>query len=205
MRLKYTVCCLAVLLTSSFVSNAYTAANPVTDFIAGADSAAIAGGDDALSRFVSENAILVGAAVGHLLDSAIEQGDDGQVEAEKESTAFAEQIAMSYKQHTGSEAPLRLVRLYRSWDENQRALRSNAKDLEEQAIRAQQSRNYQTAIEQPRRSTKRFKMNARLRAYGASLAWSIGMPVISKRCVNTTSVLSLPGAPSRIASGKAEC
>jgi CHAT domain-containing protein/tetratricopeptide (TPR) repeat protein len=109
------------------------AVDPVAVFIAEADSTARAGGDSALALYVAEYRLRVGAAVGQLLDTAIELGDGGDRNAETENIEFAARLGVLYERATGSRSPSRLVDTYRSWSSEERALRRDAKGLERQS------------------------------------------------------------------------
>ncbi len=121
------------------------AVDPVSAFIAGADSTARAGGDSALSVRVDEHRVIVGAAVGQLLDTAIESGDGGDRHAEKENIDFAARLGVIYERATGSRAPSRLVDTYRSWTPAERTLRREAKGLEQKSNEARKAGEYDQA------------------------------------------------------------
>jgi CHAT domain-containing protein len=123
------------------------AQDPVNEFIARADSIATSGGDAALSAYVGEHSIIVGAAVGRLLDVAIQVGDEGQKDAESENIAFSEKVARFYENSTGSHALLDLVATYKGWIPAQRATRRDAKALEQQANDAKSARDFNKALE----------------------------------------------------------
>ena len=124
-------CCLCLLWSHSSAS-----VDPVTSFIVSADSVARSGGDDALRSVLSDNALLAGAAVGQLLDTAVELGDAGKPAEEAENFEFAERLARLYAAQSGVESPLELTRTYRAWGESERLARRGAKALEKQAADA---------------------------------------------------------------------
>ncbi|NIM66316.1 MAG: CHAT domain-containing protein [Candidatus Latescibacteria bacterium] len=120
--------------------------DPVHTFIIKADSLARADTEQ-LTAFLSERSILVGAAVGQLLDTAFQLGEGGDQAAEKENVDFAERLARSYKKNTGSGILLELVETHRKWTPQQRALRKNAKAVEEEATTARNSGELDRAVE----------------------------------------------------------
>jgi CHAT domain-containing protein/Tfp pilus assembly protein PilF len=122
------------------------ASDPIDSFIVRCDSIANASGDQALAEFVTENRILVGAAAGRLSDIAIELDAAGQPGAAKENLDFAGRISGIYRSATGSRAPLDLVETYRGWTEAEKAIRMEAKKLEEGAVEARNAGEYERAI-----------------------------------------------------------
>jgi len=64
-------------LAANIPGSIHASEDPVTTFIIKADSLAQAGGDDLLVPYLLEDSILGGAAVGQLLDVALELGDGG--------------------------------------------------------------------------------------------------------------------------------
>lgn len=123
------------------------AADPVQVFIARADSLVRAGDAQGLVAVVVERSVIVGAAVGAILDAAVDAGDSGDTAGEQERLAFAERLSVIYKEKTGSSAPLDLVATYRGFTPEQRSLRREAKGLEAQARTARQSGNLTGAAE----------------------------------------------------------
>lgn len=121
--------------------------DPVTVFIATADSLAASGGDALLSPYVSAHAILVGAAVGRLLDAAFQIGEAGDAAAEKENVDFAEKLAVICKARTGSTVPLELVEIYINWKPAQRRLRAKAMQMEAEAAEARCAGDLDKAVE----------------------------------------------------------
>lgn len=119
--------------------------DPVDTFIVKADSIASVAGDDALDAYICANDILVGAAVGQLLDAALELREDGQVEAAEENLVLADRLARSYRAQTGSSAQLDLVARYRGWDARQHAVWRHAKALVDTATEARDSGRYDRA------------------------------------------------------------
>lgn len=135
------------VLVIHFPCRVNASTDPVTAFIVTADSLATSGGDELLSPYVSEHAILVGAAVGQLLNVAFQIGEAGDAAAERENVAFAEKIATIYETHTGSGAPLELVEIYKNWKPAQRALRTKAIEMETEAAAARGAGDLERAIE----------------------------------------------------------
>jgi CHAT domain-containing protein/Tfp pilus assembly protein PilF len=122
--------------------------DPIDVFITAADSIATAGGDGPLGDFVAKNQAIAGAAVGLILDIAIEVGDAGQKDGEAENIVFCDRVARAYKERTGSTALTDLVTIYSGWNSTQRATRQKAKNLEVQANEAKSARDYDTAVKQ---------------------------------------------------------
>ncbi|MEJ2719661.1 MAG: tetratricopeptide repeat protein, partial [bacterium] len=125
--------------------------DPVTTFIIEADSIARVGGDEALGGYVGEHSIMVGAAVGQLLDVGFEVGQGGDTAAEEENVAFAERVARLLEQTGGSGVPSELVRVYKSWTPEQRAKRAEIKALEAEAFDARNTGEFDKAVEMFRR------------------------------------------------------
>jgi CHAT domain-containing protein/Tfp pilus assembly protein PilF len=125
------------------VSSAY---DPVTEFIVQSDSIARTLHDEALGRYVSDNLVLAGAAVGQLAGVAAQIREEGQIEAAEENLALAKHIALLYRKQTGSQAPLDLVATYRAWEPEQRALRLRARALEQEATGARDAGEIDRAI-----------------------------------------------------------
>ena len=122
------------------------AADPVEAFIIEADSIAAAGGDQALAAYVSDRAVLVGAAAGRLADVAIDLNEAGQTGAAEENLAFAERLSLVYRDLSGSSSPLELVRTYATWDAAALETRRRAGALEEAAVEARNAGDYDGAI-----------------------------------------------------------
>jgi CHAT domain-containing protein/tetratricopeptide (TPR) repeat protein len=120
-------------------------ADPVTEFIVAADSLSRLGDEEFAAR-IAERSILVGAAVGQLLDAAFETGEGGDRAAEEENVAFAERVALVHESTSGSTIPIELVRTYRGWTADQRAARLRAKGLEAEASSAQDSGDIDAAV-----------------------------------------------------------
>jgi CHAT domain-containing protein/Tfp pilus assembly protein PilF len=133
------------------------ASDPVQVFIIEADSIAKASGDDAVTAYIIDNSILVGAVVGVVLDAAIEAGDAGNSAGEAENLAFAERVGALYRESTGSGALLDLVAIYRSWTPPQRDLRRQGKALEKQARQAEDDGKYAHAAELLEDANRIFK------------------------------------------------
>ncbi|MEJ2722095.1 MAG: tetratricopeptide repeat protein, partial [bacterium] len=124
--------CSFLLLVLFLVPSSF-ASDPVTTFIVHADSIANIPDDAAFERFVGDNAILVGAVVGQLIDVAVQIAGDGQAEAAEENFEFARRIAAVHEQLSGSAAPGRLIDIYTCWDDAARQTRRIAKALEQLA------------------------------------------------------------------------
>ena len=143
--LKVFVCILPLLIN---IPNSIDASeDPVTAFILNADSLAQAGGDDLLVPYILENSILIGATVGQLLDVALEIGDGGNKDAERENVTFAEHLGRLYQENGGSHIPLGLVEIYEGWTTEQRAQRRRAKGLEKEAVNARNTGELDRAVE----------------------------------------------------------
>lgn len=145
-KLQAALLALAVSLLVGLPNTTAASQDPVAHFIAFADSLSQAGDDGALSSFVEANAVLVAAAVGQLLEAAIETGDGGDRSGERASMAFTERLAQRYQKCTGSQAPLDLVAVYRGWTPEQRSIRKRAKELEKQASSAQKAGDLDKAV-----------------------------------------------------------
>jgi len=113
--------------------NLALAFEPVQVFVAKADSIAGTHGDEALANYIAENTVLVGNAVGMLLDDAINDGDTGNKDGERERMGLAERISRHYYEQSGSSVLLDLVTTYKSWTPDQRTRRSEAKAFDAQA------------------------------------------------------------------------
>ena len=122
-----------------------SAADPVAVFVARADSTVHAGGESALEGLVAENPVIVGAAVGQLLDTAIELGDSGDSLGEKENVDLADRLGAAYGRVSGSGATSELVETYRSWTREERALRREAKVLEQKSADARKTGDFESA------------------------------------------------------------
>jgi len=133
---------IAILLPSA----ALAAADPVTNFIVRADSIAQLGDEDALRRFVAENVVVTGAAVGQLLDAAIEAGEGGDAQGESDNIAFAERLALLYEKAAGSRAPYDVVSRYRSWKADDRDARRKAKTAEKRSAEAKSAGDLDGAV-----------------------------------------------------------
>ncbi len=122
----------------------WSAPDPVDQFIVVADSLSRVG-DDALTGYVREHRVLVGAAVATLLDAGFQAAADGNTEGEKENVDFAERVATIYAAHGGTPIPQGLVATYRAWTPAQRATKSRAMDLERQAVEARDKKDLDRA------------------------------------------------------------
>jgi CHAT domain-containing protein/Tfp pilus assembly protein PilF len=121
-------------------------ADPISAFIAHADSIAKAGGDAKLTPYVVENSILVGAVVGRLLDVGFDAGDGGDKTGEKENLALALRIARLHRDNGGSAAPMHLAETFEGWDAKQRETRKRAKALEADAVTARDAGEYDRSL-----------------------------------------------------------
>ncbi len=130
---KFRCVAFVVLLGVVFSWNLCLAADPVQVFIDGADSIAAASDDDAFAAYVAGNSILAGAAVGVVLSEAIELGDSGDPDGEKQRMLLAERVGRLYNEKTGSNVLVDLVTTYRNWTPEQRELRRQARAKEEEA------------------------------------------------------------------------
>jgi CHAT domain-containing protein len=135
-----------ILLVPAIPHSRADTSDPVEIFIVRADSIGMASGDEALSDFISKYGILVGAAAGKLSDVALELDAAGLAEAAGENLEFAERIAAIHLSGTGSSAPLDLVRAYRQWTADDKAIRLEAKALEAAAVEARNAGEYEQAI-----------------------------------------------------------
>jgi CHAT domain-containing protein len=108
-------------------------ADPVTDFIVVADSLARTADDAAFSSFLHDNALLVGAAVARLLDTAFQVAQAGDAAGASDNVAFARRVALAHEAAGGTAAARALVEAYAGWTPAQRAQRAKAITLEEQA------------------------------------------------------------------------
>lgn len=126
----------SVLFACSALFVHEVSADPVFGFIVEADSLARA--DEALfERSVEEHAILVGAAVGQLLDIAFElRGQDAA--AAQENVDFARRLAAVHSVRGGSDVPASLVTTYEAWTAAQFDTKARAAALEAQAATARQ-------------------------------------------------------------------
>lgn len=103
-------------------------ADPVGAFIAVADSVARSG-DAALSPFLAENPLLVGAGVASLLDAAFQAAKENPAGA-KENVDLAGRIAAAHEAAGGSKVARGLVDTYLRWTSSQRTQRAKAIALE---------------------------------------------------------------------------
>jgi CHAT domain-containing protein/tetratricopeptide (TPR) repeat protein len=140
--------------TGSSVSS--SAEDPVAAFIAHVDSIADTSDQNVFSRYVEDNPLIVGAAVGELLDEAIQTGDGGGTAEEEKKFALAHRIAAIHKESARSPAPLDLVSTYSAWDSSTRAERRRAKAIEKEGTEAQQAGDFAKAIERFTRAREMF-------------------------------------------------
>jgi CHAT domain-containing protein/Tfp pilus assembly protein PilF len=111
-------------------------ADPVGAFIGAADSAAGAPGDGALARCVSANIMLVGAAVGQLVETGLELREAGREDDANANLGLAGRLARLYRDETGSSAPLDYVTTCAAWRAEQLEARRQAKALERESAQA---------------------------------------------------------------------
>ena len=152
------VCCVAAFLFTCLVLPSTAASDPVTDFIVTADSLATAGGDDALSPYVRENGILVGAVVAQLLDVAFDVTEQGNAEGAAENVAFAKRVARLHQNLNGSAIPIQLVMAYERWTPEDRMIRLEAKKLEEDATAARGAGELDKAVELLNAARAKYEM-----------------------------------------------
>ncbi len=146
MQPRHAICNLFFALAFLILCPRCFAFDPVAAFIAKADSLSGAAGDEAFATYMSEHIILVGAAVGQLIDTALEAGEGGQPGAAEANFALASRLADVCSRQTGARASRDLISTYRGWDKSQLALRKQAKDLEQQATAARSSGDIDRAI-----------------------------------------------------------
>ncbi len=132
-------------LLLSLLACAPVHADPITEFIITADSLSRVG-EEQFTEYIAGRSILIGAAVGQLLDVAFEIGEGGDRAAEEENVAFAERVALVHEVGSGSGIPIELVGIYRGWTADQRAVRLQAKGLEAEASSARDSGDLETAV-----------------------------------------------------------
>jgi CHAT domain-containing protein/Flp pilus assembly protein TadD len=133
------------------------AADPVDSFIVTADSLATAGGEEALSGYVVEHEILVGASVALLLDVAFDVGEAGDKAGEAENVDFCERVARVLKDQGGSDVPLQLVATYRGWNADERAVRAQAKSLHDKGNANARGGQPDTAVAQLKQAMALFE------------------------------------------------
>jgi CHAT domain-containing protein/tetratricopeptide (TPR) repeat protein len=121
--------------------------DPVAEFITAADSVRHAAGEEALGDWVAKHPLLVGAAVGELVDEAIACGDSGDGAAEREKLQLAALLGALHRKSTGSGVPETLVQAYRAWTPKERSERARAKSLEREADEASKAGDYARAVE----------------------------------------------------------
>ena len=122
-----------LLLCSLFVRDA--TADPVVRFIVQADSLAGIDAPSLLRDSVAENADLVGAAVGQLLDIAFEIEDEDQSGA-AENVELAARLAGLHTGNGGSRVPGQLVATHRDRSDAERETKRRARQLEAEAAEA---------------------------------------------------------------------
>jgi CHAT domain-containing protein/Tfp pilus assembly protein PilF len=142
---------LDILLCLAFLTifSECRASGPVASFISEADSIGRttgAGAEDAFETCVSEHLPILGAAVGQLVEQALETADAGQPEAAEAAFSLAGRLADIDLRHTGSSVPADIVNTSSSWSKHQLALRREARDLEQQAVAARTAGDIDGAI-----------------------------------------------------------
>lgn len=127
-------------------------ADPVTAFIAAADSVYQAGGEPALSTFINDNSLLAGASVAKLLDVAFAtaqstEGDPkARASAEKNNVDFARKIALAHQSAGGTAVARQLVDTYSRWTNAQRAQRAQAIAMEAESATARKAGDVDKAV-----------------------------------------------------------
>lgn len=135
---------LAVAVAGSTESPiAATPGDPVSAFLVEADSAGKSSGD-ALAALVRAKSLLVGAAVGALLDEAFDASDRAMAD---DHLVLARRIAELHRENSGSDIPLTIVDTFESWTDAQRATRREAIALEAQAVTARDLGALDRAVE----------------------------------------------------------
>ncbi len=137
----------SILITAVVPATSSNIQDPVENFIIAADSIARTGDEEALSRFVAENSIIVGAAVHSLIDIGVLVGDGGSAADERDNFDLALKIARIHSEVSGEADPLKLVSVYASWTPGQRAARRSAAAFNEQAVEARKRRDLAKAEE----------------------------------------------------------
>ena len=135
------VLCIALLV--SFQPGAAGAKDPVTEYINTVTSLLAGGERDSLRAYVGAHSILSGAAVGRLVDEALTLPEEGR----RASFHLAETVAEVHRDSTGSSRPWDLLSVYRSWTEEQLAVRRRAGELDRQATETRDRGELGTAIE----------------------------------------------------------
>jgi len=121
--------------------------DPVANFIAEADSLAKTGGDAFLGAYVAAHPVLVGAAIGQLLDAALDAGQTGDTAVEAKNLDLAGRIALLHSESSGSVIPFEIVEIYRRWTPGQKAVHAKAKALGAEALTRQNTGDYDGAAE----------------------------------------------------------
>ena len=127
-------------------------ADPVTAFLAAADSVYRAGGEPALSAFINDNSLLAGAGVAKLLDVAFAaaQSTEGEptarASAEKNNVDFARKIALAHQSAGGTAVTRQLVETYSRWTHAQRSQRAKAIAMEDESIAARKAGDVDKAV-----------------------------------------------------------
>ena len=146
MRIRRKLCLLWVLGALCLPWTAAAASDPVAKFISEADSLAKAGGDAFLGASVVAHPVLVGAAVGQLLDAAFGAAQAGDAATEAENLDLAARIAVLHRDNTGSALPLEVVEIYRRWSPEEKDVHGKAKALEAEASARQKDGDYDGAV-----------------------------------------------------------
>jgi len=127
--------------------NLAPSADPVTTFIVVGDSLARTADAAVFSTFITDNGILVGAAVANLLDIAFQAGQQGNAAGEAENVAFAKRVALAHEAAAGSAVARSLVDTYAGWTPAQRSQRSRAIALEEESVAARKAGDLAKAVD----------------------------------------------------------
>ncbi|HET6463387.1 MAG TPA: tetratricopeptide repeat protein, partial [Candidatus Krumholzibacteria bacterium] len=128
---------------SAFSAPLPPSADPVAAFVTAADSVYRVGGDAALSPFVKENSLLVGAGVAKLLDDAFRSEDKA---AARENVDFAKRVALAHESAGGTAVAKQLVDTYTRWTSAQRTQRAKAIALENDSNAAKKSGDIDKAV-----------------------------------------------------------
>jgi len=129
---KYLTTSLILAAIVLAVTSSQCLPNPITAFLSEADSVASLEDQKLLDELVSDNSIIVGAAVGQLLEDACKYRDDGGEEEAQRKLLLAQRIADRHQKLSESSALADLARTYRGWNPDQLAVRQRARSLEEE-------------------------------------------------------------------------
>lgn len=137
---------------------AASSADPIADLIACADSLARAGDERGFAGLVRDRGMLIGAAVGRLLDAAIEAGEAGDGDSERETAALAGRLAAVRAERAGAGTPLELVLAQNKWTGEQRALRARARAIEAEAVAARDAGELDLAATKFREALELYRL-----------------------------------------------